>query len=155
MKLICYTVAVLLAASLFAGEPNTTEERLALCGDRYPFILDILPGPNKWHSDSVLGPEPWPDSVNIGYYYRLLLHHGEYSMYFWAERIDVYGEEGLDRIVTASYLIDLAILGEFDAHCGNIQWVSPETVTIRVNPELCYQLHLGETQAEVTAKECE
>ena len=155
MKLICYTVAIVLAAGLLAGKPGLAEDDIFTRDNLYPRIVDILSGPVRWFSDSELGPEPWQEDHQIGYHFRLLLCHDEYGLSLWAERIDIYGDEGLLRAVNASYIIRDMDIGEpFDAHCGSVRWLSPQTLTIEVNPEQCYQLDLGETQAELRTIEC-
>ena len=110
----------------------------SLCENIYPSIVGIFPAPVIFFSDSVLGPQPWPDDVLIGFRYRLVAVECETDQVLRLEKVEFRTEEGLLRTVVSSFELPQLKLPNF-SHRGSadVTWIDPTTAEIQIGCGKC------------------
>ena len=117
---------------------------------------EIHSGPEVIYPHSTIGTEPWPATMELGYFYRLIFYSTSEYAYVRVDRI-VLMDPGYPRpIIAESFDIDFPTLLNMDPHSvGFLEWTSPRTVRLQLRGDQCYEFDFDALTGQVGVIACE
>ena len=134
-----------------ADSPYTTDA----CERIYPYISEVHAGPWVTHSDEELGPEPWTDTVETAYFWRLLFDDLRESANVQIELVRVFGGEASRFEIDKSFALrfgDLLDAAPMWVHFG--EWRSPHEFTLILFEDECHAFTLDTLSEEIQVSDC-
>lgn len=156
MRIVCAILGVVVSLMTSSVAQGLSDNCINICDSIYPHIYEVHSGPEVIYPDSTIGTEPWPATMELGYFYRLIFYSTSEYAYARVDRI-VLVDPGFPRpIIMASYDINFPELLNMDPHdIGFIEWTSPQSARLLLLGDQCYEFSFDALPSGVGVKACE